>query len=495
MSPRSTRPSRRFAHRRGRRSSGAWSAVPVVERESTVAERAPEERYTEACAVCREHLNAGRAAPAVEAAREALAALPRGLEAQRLLGLALLEQGEARPASHAFSAALTGDPLDLVSLVGLAEAQERMEDVGAAESAWQRAWEADPGATGVGERLQAARRAAGVLDVQPGPPPLTRAALARIHLRGGLHEHAAVEARAVLARDGESPQTQLTLAEAFWRAGDAASAAAAANDILEKSQDCVAANLLVAAHWASEGRDASELLARVRLIDPAGTIASRLFDDREVPALFGSDQPDRWGALTTSVASSTLSTPTDQVAFADSIETTPELEVDGVEETRELPVLAAALEPELDAELDIEPDEEPKLEPEAAELPVDPEVIMEPSAEPLAEVPSVDLPAEEQVEPEAEDQPVLDSMQETVAAEPVEGGPPPDEPVRDEPLPDGLTREGSTLDESLPVASQPVARDSDGRGAGDEAMRTGQYREAVRLYGEWLRSVRQARGR
>lgn len=485
MSPRSTRPSRRFAHRRGRRSSGVWSTVPVAERGTTVAERAPEERYFDACADCREHLGAGRSVPAVESARAALAALPRGMDAQRLLGLALLETGEARPASHAFSAALTGDPQDLVSLVGLAEAQERLEDAGAAEGAWQRAWESDPGAAGVGERLQAARRAAGVLDVQPGRPPLTRAALARIHLRGGLHEHAAVEARAVLARDGESLQAQLTLAEAFWRAGDAASAADAASDILEKAQDCVVANLLVAAHWAAEGRDASELLARVRSVDPAGVIASHLFDDREVPALFGSDQPDRWGALTTpeNPALSTMSAEgMDSSSIASPTTVNTEMDLDGVEETRDLSVLVPEAVPELASATDLEPIPGVKLQivPEDAVPPLETETAMEPAVESLVQAQAGEPSVNEVEADAAHDEPELGSTQEQVTVEPMGIAILPEEGLADEPL---------------PQVRQSVAKDSDGRGAGDEAMRTGRYLEAMRLYGEWLRADRQARGR
>ncbi|HEV2123939.1 MAG TPA: hypothetical protein VGW38_14335, partial [Chloroflexota bacterium] len=100
---------------------GGWHA-----RETLVETTSPVEQYLELCARTRQALEANRPADAVTEARAALGVLPRGIDAQRLLGLALLEVGEMRPSLNAFQSALAADPLDLASQVGLAEARERL---------------------------------------------------------------------------------------------------------------------------------------------------------------------------------------------------------------------------------------------------------------------------------------------------------------------------------------------------------------------------------
>lgn len=241
------------------------------------------EDYGTHCRVARERLVNRDAANGAAAARRAMELAPRGLEAQRLLGVALLELGEARPALTAFQAALAGEPLDVVAQAGVAQAQERLGGVASAEPEWLCAWELQPGLPPVERRLQAAREAAGAAPAGGGPPPFTSAALARIYLRGGLYEHAVAEARSALSRQPDRRDLNLTLAEAFWRSGDSAAAAAVAQDLLERLPDCVAANLLLAAHWQTVGRDPSPLLARVRAADPDGRVARRLFGDRDSP--------------------------------------------------------------------------------------------------------------------------------------------------------------------------------------------------------------------
>jgi len=267
-----------------RRGAAAPRRLPAAP-DGATGDAPPAQRdYGELCQSAGELLASGRAAEAAAEARQALKLLPRGLEAQRTLGLALLELGEYRQALSALTSALACDPQDVVAQVGVAEATEALQGAAEAEPAWQRAWEIEPGLAEVEERLQAARRAAGALDHLDGAPAYTRAALARVYLRGGMYEHAAAEAAAGLAREPERPELQLVLAEAHWRAGDLDSAAAVAGTLLERYPDCVAANLLVAAQWQTMGRDPAPLVARVRAVDPAGRIAARLFDDRELPA-------------------------------------------------------------------------------------------------------------------------------------------------------------------------------------------------------------------
>jgi tetratricopeptide (TPR) repeat protein len=269
--------------------SGREAAVGVSDggggRASQTAAASAGEDYAALCQEARAGLAAGNGAGAAAAARRALELLPRGLDAQRLLGLALLAAGETRPALAAFQAALAGDPLDLVAQAGVAQAQEEIGGAASAEAEWLRAWELRPGQPQMEGRLQQARVAAGAPPAPDGaePYPLTQAALARVYLRGGLFEHAVAEARAALGRQPERADLRLTLAEAFWRSGDVTSAAAVAEELLERLPDCAAANLLLATHWQVVGRDPAPLLSRVRAVDPAGRVAVRLFGHRDGP--------------------------------------------------------------------------------------------------------------------------------------------------------------------------------------------------------------------
>ncbi len=184
-----------------------------------MANGTPLEDYGAHCQAARERLKQGDARAGAAAARRAAELAPRGLDAQRLLGVALLELGEARPALGAFQAALAGEPVDVVAQAGVAEAQERLGGAAAAETEWLRAWELLPGHPVVESRLQSAREAAGAPPVTLQPYPLTPAALSRVYLRGGLYEHAVTEARTALSRQPDRRDLHLTLAEAFWRSG------------------------------------------------------------------------------------------------------------------------------------------------------------------------------------------------------------------------------------------------------------------------------------
>ena len=398
------------------------------------------------CAQARALLDQNQPDEAAAAARRALALLPRGLEAQRLLGLALLAKGEARAAMGALQAAIDADPRDVVAQVALAEAREAIGGAADAEPAWLRAWELDPGNPAIEERLQAARRAAGTLAGEPAALPLTRAALARIYLRGGLFEHAAAEARALLRQDPARADLHLLLAEALWRMGDAEGAQEVASSMLERWPDCVAANLLVAAHWQALGQDPTHLLARARAVDPEGRIAARLFDDRPAPlpvdSVPAAQAPaPELGLAVPPPAAPAAAEPEAGVAAepahpAGPVEAPHAAEPAGAIEPAEAPRDAGA------APVEVQP-EQPA--PVPAEIEGEPAVQPAGSAAPLAEAPEAIAPA-------------VPAAAETVTA----------------PAPRG---------EEAPTVAQAMQ-------AGDEAMRARRYLDAMRAYGQALRLLR-----
>ena len=408
------------------------------------APEAPPPSYLELCDAARLRLTDDDPSGAEAVARDALALLPRGAEAQRLLGLALLERGEARPAIRALSAALACDPADVVAQTGVAEARELVDGPAGAEADWGRAWELDPGQPQIKARLQAARLAAGALD-EAAAPPLTRAALARIYLRGGLLEHAATEARTLLAREPDRPDLQLLLAESFWKMGDSDAAAAVATALLERLPDCAAANLLVAAHWHAIGRDISAPMARVRAVDPAGDIADRLFEDREAPPLMEAE-----------AAAAPYQRPLPpETAFAAAVEAEV-AEAGEVEETQPLPAVALPKTVEPAPEEPAEEVSVPRAADEAEAL-----------AEPAALVAQVGA-GQDLVEADRDEEP-------TAIPEPTAAAPTP--------------REQSPRIEPVSAAVEDASDAA--RRVGDSAMRERRYLDALRAYGEALRAERQ----
>ena len=171
------------------------------------------------------------------------------IDAHRLLGIALLESGEAARARRPFEVALEGDPFDLVAQIGLAEVEEATEGPAVAFRAWRRAWELEPGFEPVSNRLREIRRVQvaegtatlpfttdGTID---GPVAHTHSSLARARLRAGLHHHAILDTMEALRHDRSRVDVQLLLAEAWWRAGESEVAHDVAASILESAPNCV----------------------------------------------------------------------------------------------------------------------------------------------------------------------------------------------------------------------------------------------------------------
>ena len=284
----------------------AWWELASVSRADRITEGAAKatgarRAYAEACITSRTLLSNGDAASAIATLEPVVAESIAAIDAHRLLGIALLENGEASRARRPFEIALEGDPNDLVAQVGIAEVEEATEGSAVAFRAWRRAWEIEPGFEPVSARLRDIRRAQlaegsvtapfttdGSID---GPIAHTHPSLARARLRAGLHHHAMLDAMEALRQDRSRVDIQLLLAEAWWRSGESEVAHDVAAAILEVAPNCVAANLLVAVHRRSVSRDPRQQVERARQADPFDRIAHQLFAGRDVPPIMD----DAWG--------------------------------------------------------------------------------------------------------------------------------------------------------------------------------------------------------
>ena len=290
----------------------AWWHLASVSRADRIADGAARatgarRAYAEACLAARQSIVNDDAGRAITILGPALADMPAGIDAQRLLGIAALETGDPRRARRAFEVALEGDPSDLVAQVGLAEVEEKTEGAAIAYRAWRRAWETDPGYEPVAARLREARRLQvaegtttagfstdGSID---GPIAHTHPSLARSHMRSGLHHHAMLDAIEALRLDRSRIDVQLLLAEAWWRTGDTEIAHDVSASILEVAPNCVAANLLVAVHRRVVARDPRQQVEKARQADPFDRIAHQLFAGRDVPPVMEDAwSGDQWSA-------------------------------------------------------------------------------------------------------------------------------------------------------------------------------------------------------
>lgn len=223
----------------------------------------------------RRALDAGTAEKAVAVARYVLAFYPRNIEAQRLLGEALLNAGDAESAADAFGRVLDADPESVAAYYGRGLAYTARDDRMAAVRSFERALEIQPNLAEL--RTQLIR----LYGEAPGSSPqlrLSRAGLARLYTRGGMYGQAVDEFRAIEA-ESDRPDVEAALAEALWRDGQEDEAAAYCRDTLERRPDLLKPRLLLGYLLYAGGQPEGEALWRDGAQqDPTLTVARALFD-------------------------------------------------------------------------------------------------------------------------------------------------------------------------------------------------------------------------
>ena len=214
---------------------------------------------------------------AEEVARYLLKQAPNNLAARTLLGRVYLKLEQTEQAEEQLLQALDMDPESadlLTTFAELLESQGRDEErLGIV----RRAFECDPTRTDVKQRLLALRRE--VDGGANGNGLLTRAGLARIHLRSGLLEHAIAEFHYLLAETQADWSARVALMEAYWLNGDRQAASTLADEIVREHPNCLKAILLSADVRAHMGLidQARQLLERARQVDPDFVLARALY--------------------------------------------------------------------------------------------------------------------------------------------------------------------------------------------------------------------------
>ena len=184
---------------------------------------------------------------AVRHCRHILEQFPRHVETYRLMGKALLEQGELEGAADVFQRVLSADPEDFIAHAGMAIIYKQQNKL--PEAAWhmERAFEVDPYNGVIREALQ------DIIGLRDGLPPehltLTRGALARLYLKGELYSQVIGDLKQLLDEDPDRVDLAIVLAEALWRDGQRVEAAEVCTRVLERLPDCTKANAILAEVW------------------------------------------------------------------------------------------------------------------------------------------------------------------------------------------------------------------------------------------------------
>jgi tetratricopeptide (TPR) repeat protein len=197
-----------------------------------------------------------------------LETFPRHIDTYRLLGKAFLEQGRHGDAADVFQRVLSAMPEDWLAHVAMAIVREDESNLDMAIWHMERAYEVNPSNPTVQQEV---RRLRGRRDgVEPPKLRLTRSALARMYIKGGLYGQAIAEIRSALSEDPDRPDLQILLACALFDSGSIQEAADICSALLQKLPYCMEANrVLGLALLASEkSQDAEKLFQRMESLDP-----------------------------------------------------------------------------------------------------------------------------------------------------------------------------------------------------------------------------------
>jgi tetratricopeptide (TPR) repeat protein len=213
-------------------------------------------------------IDSGDSEAAIEHCHQILHYYPKHVDTYRLLGEAYLAGKQHNDASDIFQRVLSSIPDDFVSHVGMSVIREEDEKIDEAIWHMERAFEVQPANTTIqGELL----RLYGLREgVTPHKVRLTRGALARMYIKGDLHQQAIAEIHAALSEDQNRLDLKILLADVYLKMGQENEAAEVATDVLTKLPFCFNANYIMTKFLIGSGRDKEAQIYQDRLeeIDP-----------------------------------------------------------------------------------------------------------------------------------------------------------------------------------------------------------------------------------
>ena len=211
----------------------------------------------------------------VESCTHIIDQYPHYTAAQRLLGLAYLEQGQSGEAETWFARLLAHDPRDPAAYLGLGLIAEDRGVLEHALAYCQVAWELAPYEESFREPIN---RVAEKRYGADGRLRLTHAALAQIHANASRLRRAIKEYQAALIALPDRIDLWMGLADALWTLGENADAAEIAREFLKDHSELVPALVILAdlEHRTGDPAVATDYRERLRRLDPDGALTAAM---------------------------------------------------------------------------------------------------------------------------------------------------------------------------------------------------------------------------
>ncbi len=185
----------------------------------------------------------GRANEAIDHCLLILKQYPKHLDTYRILGKAYLETHRFSDAEDILKRLLSSRPDDFFAHLGLSIIRENQKTLDEAIWHMERAFEAQPTNTAVGEEL---RQLYGKRDgIEPLKVRMTRGALVRLYSKGDLLQQGISEARAALLEDPSRIDIQVLLAGLLSKSGRDNEAAELSSLLLSRLPYCFEANRIL----------------------------------------------------------------------------------------------------------------------------------------------------------------------------------------------------------------------------------------------------------
>ncbi len=193
---------------------------------------------------------------------------PKHIEAYRLLGKVFLESQRYSEAADILTRIMSVFPDDFFAQIGMSIIREDEGNLDAAIFHMERAYETQPANIAVQDEL---RRLYGRRDgAEPHKLRLSRGALVRMYVRGGLNRQAVSEIHAALQEDPQRIDLEIILAKIHHLLGEKAEAVEIASRLVSKIPYCYEANQILVDILPSTAHadDAQVYLERLLALDP-----------------------------------------------------------------------------------------------------------------------------------------------------------------------------------------------------------------------------------
>jgi hypothetical protein len=214
------------------------------------------------------HLANDQAEQARMHCRQILKYYPEHLLVNKLLGIGCLKDGQYAQSKDAFLKVQASLPEDVIAQLGLGVILETTGEIEAAAWHMQRAYEIEPANPAIKSELERIARLRG--SQEDSEALLTRYALARMYLKGGLQAQAIAELLAAIREEPQRLDLPCLLIRVYRQSAMLYQAVQIAVPLLERLPGCLEANLVLFLSGADATQPGEKSASQIRLeaLDP-----------------------------------------------------------------------------------------------------------------------------------------------------------------------------------------------------------------------------------